>query len=164
MPDKYANIIYDSVVESAANTLTFNSVDLGISLFDKVGLLISRIEWYEVHALLVAGDDTFYYGLSTSNQFSSPAPEQTSIITFHKDQIYDYGVAGNNILHAEPYVDDFSTLPGGGILVTPRPLYCFALGANLASAGTAKFRMFFTITTLKAEEYFELLESRQFFG
>lgn len=164
MPDKYSNIIYDDVTESALNTLTFEAVDIGISLFDKVGLLISRIEWYQWWALLVGGDDQANFGLSTSNGWTTPVASEPSIVTYHKEALYDYGTAGNNIRWDDPLVDDFSTLPGGGILITPKPLYMFMMGANLASAGTVKMRMFFTIINLKAEEYFELLESRQFFG
>ena len=55
--DKYANIIYDEVTESAANTLTFESIDVGLNLFDKIGLKISRVEYTDFRILLAAGTD-----------------------------------------------------------------------------------------------------------
>jgi len=162
--DKYANILYDEVVESAANTLTFENLDIGLSLFDKVGVLIHRLEWMSWPSRLAAASDAIEFGLTTSNSWSAADPSENSIITYHKVQVVDYGTAGNNRIFDTPLVDDFSTLPGTGILTTPRPLYMFVDGANLADVATVKMRMFFTIITLKADEYFELLETRQFFG
>lgn len=164
MADKYANVLFQEVTESAANTLTFESIDLGLSLFDKVGLLISRIEWYNWEVRLLAAADVVNFGLSSSNQFTTVTAQENSIVTYHYFKVLDYGTAGNNWIFTSPLVDDFSTLPGGGLLVTPRPLYIFAQGANLGGAITATMRMFFTVVTLKPEEYFELLETRQFFG
>lgn len=164
MADKYANVLFQEVTESAANTLTFEAIDLGLSLFDKVGLLVSRIEWYNWEVRLLAAADVVNFGLSSSNQFATVTAQENSIVTYHYYKVLDYGVAGNNKIFTSPLVDDFSTLPGGGLLVTPRPLYIFAQGANLAGTITATMRMFFTVVTLKPEEYFELLETRQFFG
>lgn len=164
MADKYANILFDQVQESAANTLTFNEVNIGLSLFDKVGLLISRLEWYNWDTQLQADSDLVQFGLSTSNQFAAPAPGVSSIITFHNVELRDYGVAAVNFMFQTPWVDDFSTLPGGGLLITPKPLFLFTQGTNATGASLIQLRMFFTIITLKAEDYFELLETRQFFG
>ena len=162
--DKYSNLLYDSVTESGANTLTFEAIDIGLNIFDKVGLLIHRIEWYRWHDLLAAAADLLTFGLSASNGWATATPAETSILTYHRASLVDYGTAGNNYLTVDPMIDDFTTLPGGGLLTTPKPLYMFGAGSNLASAATIKMRMFFTIVTLKPEEYFELLESRAFFG
>lgn len=164
MADKYANILYDSVVQSAVNTLTFNSVEIGLSLFDKVGILIHRIEWFNAEFNLVADADTVEFGLSTSNGWTAADSSEPSIITFHKMMMVDYGTAATAATIKQPILDDFTTLPGGGLLVTPRPLYIFCDSSALAAAQTVKTRLFFTIVQLKAEDYFELLETRQFFG
>ena len=162
--DKYANVLYDSVTQSATDTLTFEAIEIGLSLFDKVGILIHRLEWFGHQAKLAADNDTIEFGLSTSNGWSAADSSEPSIITFHKESVVDYGTAATCKLQRQPLLDDFTTLPGGGILTTPKPLYLFCDSDALAAAATVKIRLFFTIVTLKAEEYFELLETRQFFG
>jgi hypothetical protein len=64
----------------------------------------------------------------------------------------------------EPFVVDYTSLSGGGILVAPRPLYIGMDTIGAAAAGFCTVRLYFTIITLQASEYFELLESRRFFG
>ena len=162
--DKYANVLYDSVTESAANTLTFESVDVGLNMFDKVGLLIHRIEYFKFHAYLNAGTDAIEFGLSSSNGWTSVDASEPSIISFNLMRVNDHGTAGNAIIQENPLVRDFSDMPGGGILITPKPLYLFVEGANLASPAIVQMRMYFTVIPMKPEEYFELLEARQYFG
>lgn len=162
--DKFANVIYDSVTESGANTLTFEELTVGLNIFDKVGILIHRIEYYDFDILLVDDTDSIKFGLTASNGWSTVTPAETSIITFHKESIREIGTAASAFQRTDPLVDDFSTLPGGGLLTTPKPLYLFAEGNNLGSAATVRARIFFTIMKLRPEEYFELLEARQYFG
>ncbi len=162
--DKYANMLYDKVVESGANTLTFNEVNIGLTMFDKVGILISQIHWYNYQTLLAATTDAIQFGLSASNSWTVPDLGNSAIITMHEETVVDYGTAGNNQIFVQPMIDDFSQLPGGGLLITPRPLYLWTLGTNLASASSPIMRMYFTIIKLQPADYFELLESRQFFG
>ena len=162
--DKYPNILYDKVTESAANTLTFKELNIGLSLFDKVGILIHQIHWYNFQTLLAAAGDTIQFGLSQSNSWAAPNADESSIIVLHEETIKDYGTAGNNQIWRQPQVDDYSTLPGGGILVAPKPLYLFAKGSALANPSAPQARIFFTVMKLKPEEYFELLESRQYFS
>ena len=162
--DKYANVLYDAVTESAANTLTFEEVNVGLNIFDKVGLLVSRIEYTNWGSLLDADGDTIQFGISASNSWASAVPSETSIIDYNKMFIEGYGTPANALLMQDTLLKDFSTLPSGGILITPKPLYLWVAGSALASASTVRMRMFFTVVKLSSEEYFELLESRQYFG
>jgi len=162
--DQYSNVLYDSVTESAANTLTFESVDVGLNIFDKVGLLISKVEYYSLYNRIVADGDSLEFGLSSSNGWSDADAAETSIIDYNRVSLNAVGTAATALERVEPFIKDFSTLPGGGILITPKPLYLYAAGANLGNPATVQIRMFFTIIKLRPEEYFELLESRQYFG
>lgn len=161
--DKYANMMYSTATESAANTLTFEQIDVGVSMFDKVGFLIHRIEWFQWWAQLLANNDAIEFGLSASNSWSTSDSSEASIITFRKAKAVPFGTAGNMEIVHDPIVDDFSMLPGGGHLITPKPLYIYVVGSGLAAAGVVKARIFFTIVKMKPDEYFELLESRTFF-
>lgn len=162
--DRYANMLYAEVVESSANTLTFKEIVMGLTIFQKVAILIVRLEWFQLFGRMLAASDELNFGLSQSNSFTNVNPDEQAIITFHKQVITDYGTAGNNHLFEEPVVDDFTTLPGGGLLITPKPLYIFVKGLNLAATGDARLRMFFTVIPMKDAEYLELLEVRQFFS
>jgi len=162
--DNFANILYNSVVESSANTLTFDEITLGLSLFDKVALIINRIEWYAWPTRLLAAGDAIEFGISSSNAFVDPDSSQPSIITFQSMDVVDFGTAGVHEVWRQPLVEDLSNLPGGGLLITPRPLYQFVEGTNLAAVATVRMRMFFTVKKMKPEEYFELLETRTYFS
>jgi hypothetical protein len=162
--DRFSNVLYDKVVESSANTLTFEEVNVGLNIFDKVGLLVSRIEYTGMETYLSADPDHVEFGLSASNGWASADPAESSVIDYNRWKIVDFGTAGNAIERHTPFIKDFSNLPGGGILITPKPLYMYIQGSSLTSPGSVAMRMFFTVLKLKPEDYFELLESRQYFG
>ncbi len=162
--DKFANTLYDTVTESSANALTFKEITIGLTIFDKVALLIARFEYTAEESQLTAVGDIIEFGLSASNSWSDPDPSEGSIIDYNSFNVKDYGTAGVNRIVVDPYVKDLSTLPGGGLLVSPKPLYLFVKGASLPNPGTVKLRLFFTIVKMKDAEYFELLEARNFFG
>lgn len=165
--DKYANILTQQVVMSGANTLTFQEVNIGLSLFDKAGILISRIEYEPTTATIAEmtnATDNIQLAITASNSINSLGITQASVI--HRKILYrhDMGTAGTGALVDYPFVVDFASLPGGGILITPKPWYVGMTTGGLASAGTANVRFYFQVMKLTAESYFELLETRQYFG
>lgn len=166
--DQYSNIVQVGVTQSAANTLTFNEVDMGLTIFQKVGLIISRVEVQlssTVLALLAANTDRLQFGLTQSNQITSIGIQESAVLCQHEMIMQTIGTAASGFIVEDPYTFDFANLPGGGLLITPKPLYCAVSSANLGSAMTEIiFRLYFQIIELKAEEYFELLEARRFFG
>lgn len=165
--DKYSNLIQVAVTQSAANTLTFTSVDLGLTIFQKVGIVISRMEIYPqagVFGEFVADGDTFIYGLTQSNQITTLSPDENSVVYRYTQFLKVYGAATAIWEYNDPITADFSTLPGGGLIIAPRPLYAAVDSNSVAGTPEIIFRIYFTIIELKADEYFELLESRRFFG
>lgn len=165
--DKYANILTQKVVMSGANTLTFEEVSIGLSLFDKAGILLSRIEYQPAAAALLemtASGDQIDLAITASNSISNLVATQPAVIHRSILKRMDFGTAAGAQLIIEPQVADLSTLPGGGILITPKPWFCAMVTTGLASAATGYFRFFFTVLKLTAESYFELLETRHYFG
>ncbi|GAH07378.1 unnamed protein product, partial [marine sediment metagenome] len=75
-----------------------------------------------------------------------------------------FGTAGTALILRKPFTKDFSSLPGGGILVPPNPIYIFAKGNALGSARTVTCRIFYTVRILKAEDFWELVELRRMIG
>jgi len=165
--DKYANLLVKNFSLSAANTLTFDEIEIGLSLFDKVGLKIQRLEYHWSNAALAemtANGDDMVCGLITSDAVSSPGPSESAVIHMTRIKRIDFGTAASAQLTKVPDVFDFSNLAGGGLLVTPRPLYAFGNSSGLASACQFNLRVFFTVEKLADAEYFELLETRHYFG
>jgi len=165
--DVYANMVNLTLTESAANTLTFGSIDLGLTIFQKVGLLLNRIV-VEYPTQLIgdmgANNDSMALALTQSDQITSISYLQDAVVWKDTVSRRDFGAAASGFLYHHTKIYDFSGLPGGGEIITPRPLYWASQGNGLTTTFSIYMRIFFTILELKSEEYFELLEARRFFG
>lgn len=164
--DKFPNVYADTVTMSAANTLTFAEINLGVSLFDKVGIIINKMEYFLPQAIqteMVAAADRMTFGLSASNQ-NLFNPNERSVIDFHALLAMQVGAVVSLSIQGSPIVHDFSNLPGGGLLTVPKPLYFALETAGFAALTSMNMRMTFQILTLKPDDYLELLESRRFYG
>lgn len=165
--DNYSNLVQVAITQSAADTLTFEEIDLGLTIFQKIGIVINRIEMYPQGpgwALLQNNGDTFIFGLTQSNQITTLSPSENAVVYRHQEYLMHYGTAGNAVPYSEPIVADFSEMPGGGLIIAPRPLFIALDSDGLGATFEGIIRMYFIIIELKADEYFELLESRRFFG
>lgn len=162
--DQFANLAVITVIESAANTLTFKKLETGISLMDKVAWIINRIE-YLVSDLTStqfnASADSLKIGLSVSNAFSSADFNEPSILDLNLYQRIDWGAAASGVMTLTPFIKDFSSMPSGGIIVPPVPLYLFAKGNNLVGASTVVARLWYTLLPLATDQYWELVEARR---
>lgn len=164
--DEFVNQAYLSVTESAGSTLTFAKLETGISIYEKVGWLISRMD-YNIdltNTALAASGDALQFGLSVSNTFATPSMADMAVLDFNEGMRADYGTAANAIIHLNPRTKTFADLPGRGLLVAPNPIYLWALGVSIAGAQTVTARMFYTVKKLKPEEFWELVESRRMVG
>lgn len=165
--DKYTNLIVHSVTCSAANTLTFSEINVGLNLFDKIGLLVERLEFEPSNAAMgemTTAGDGITLALSSSNALANLLPNQAEIISSIEVIRLDLGVAASGWLTEKSFMRNFSGLSGGGLLIPPKPLYFGINTGGLASAATAYLRIYFTIVQLTDSEYLELLETRRAFG
>lgn len=158
--DQYANKFYGKVVESAANTLTFAEIQTNVDVFSKKAWILHKLEWYfGANAInnLDAADDIFQAALVSSNKMSSLTLNDAGVIDLFELQI-NY-ITGVGFAHAVmPIARDFTAMPGGGIIVAPRPLYVAVKGTSLAGVITAEVRGHFTALDLNADEYLELVD------
>lgn len=164
--DLYAQMAYMDVVESAANTLTFSSpLVTGINVFEKKAFKINRLEYIinqDAYSLLINTDDNFYVSVVASNQITGIGLNNQAVIDHIMVGATKFGTPATAEIIKQPIVKDLSTLPGGGILVIPSPIYLAVKGTSLASAVSGVgLRFYFTVMDLKPEEYWELLESRR---
>ena len=164
--DQRANVLLSTVTQSAANTLTFNEVNVGLNLFDKIGLNIHMIQYF-YNANLYADMDIDQFisqaGLVGSNQISDIGSDERPV--FDKKEIYANRVGTPTSFETQffPLISDFTGLPNGGLLLPPKPLYVAIDSTNGTTAHTLYMRLFFTIVALKDADYFELLETFRFF-
>lgn len=166
LKDKYTNIFQFTAEESAINTLTFGEIQLGLTIFQKVALLINRVtvDWGAACiAQLAAATDTCAVGIVQDDSVASISLEQPATVFKRQKVLASYGVAANSIMHDVVEVIDYSTLPGGGELITPSPLYWAIQSVGTAATFPVTVRVCFQVVELKSDEYFELLEARRFY-
>lgn len=158
--DNYSNKAYGSVTESAANTLTFAEIQTNVEVFSKIAWILHRIEWYisaTQMTKLAAADDIIQAALTSSNQITSLSLGNPAVIDLMElALLFSTAVAYTEV--PNPRVRDFSWMPGGGIIISPRPLYLAAKGTSLATALTISARLYFTVKELSADEYLELVD------
>lgn len=162
--EQFANFAIVTVTESALNTLTFKKLETGISLTEKVAWVIARVEYWPdpLNAAQFNGTgDLFAYGLSVSNAFAGPTPVETAILDFNAIYREDLGAAASGFFLQRPFTKDFTSLPSGGIIVPPSPLYLYAKGTGLVAAGNVTARIYYTLLTLAVDQYWELVEARR---
>lgn len=153
-----------SVTESAANTLTFKKLETGVSIQDRIAWIVTRLEWF--HAAFAAsifnGDgDNLTLCLSTSNALASLSQTDANILHMVEISRRDFGTAANAMMVIRPLTIDLSTMPGGGLVLLPNPLYAGAVGSGLASATTNTLRMYYTTQELSDSDFMSLVNARR---
>jgi hypothetical protein len=158
--DEFSAIVYQTVTESAANTLTYAQIQTGYGSLQKTAWIIHRLEYYipaNVLNFIGAADDVLQIALVTSNLLTTLSLAEASVVDlFHLEQLSATQV-GFQFL-PQPLIRDFSALPGGGKLVLPYPLWLAAKGTSLGSAATVAIRLFFTERDLADADWMELVQ------
>ena len=166
MPAKkeaFAQWGYLRVVESAANTLTYNGLSVFSNVLGQKAMVIHRIQYaptFSTIALLAAANDILTFGMSGTDAATAPDYASAEFYDVNDLMYIADGTPATSERPMNPLVEkDFTGLPSGGILVPADRLFAFAQGANLASAGTVDVRFAYTIMELSAAEYLELAQS-----
>ena len=163
--DDFANIMSGSLTQSAVDTLTFSSrLEFGYSLSDNVGLVIHRIDYSFQQGflkLLLDDSDRVVFGLVTSDQISSLVMYGSNVVDIGEVGLLKYGAAASGWLQElNPTAKhDYSDLPGGGLLVSPNPLFMAVHGVSIASVAVISYRIFYTAVTLNDRGFRELWET-----
>lgn len=164
--DKFANKFYGSVTESAANTLSFAEIPTNVDVFAKSAWVLHRLEWYIPEAvwdLLVASADSVQIALTSSRQISTLKLDNSAVIDLLELMEVTWN-ATSILISQNPIIRDFTGLPGGGLIIAPRPLYIAVKGTSLTAAVDAELRGYFTRLDLTADEYIELVDFYRIVG
>lgn len=160
--DQFANVANLEVTESAAGTLTFEQLQTGAGIFEKVAMVIHRIEYDTTAAniaLVTASDDQLDVAWTTSDQITNLAKNKAQVIDRLSILQLQEGTPANMQYMTVPFIHDFTALPGGGLIVPATVFYLGIVGTSLASAAFFRSSMYFTYKQLKPEEYWELVEA-----
>jgi hypothetical protein len=158
--DQYANRALETVIMSAANTETFEQVRFGVGIFQGVALVIHRVEYHPTAGTLheiIANADFFDMALTNRDDLTNLDPTNQNVIVHkgvHVRVVSAVGVISDHI----PLISDFSTLPGGGLIIPANPLYVALDSAGFAAAGTCRFVIYYTFKQLKDADYIELVQ------
>lgn len=158
--DAFANKFYGTVTESDANTLTFAEIQTNIDVFARKAWILHKLEWFLSAAQLnklLAEDDVLTAALCSSNKAATLSLSDASVIDLFQIDARLVSQAGFELRYS-PISRDFSSLPGGGLIIAPRPLFVAVKGTSLASAIAAEVRGYFTAVDLNADEYLELVD------
>jgi hypothetical protein len=161
--DRYANVAAVSIQEAVADTLAVTKFAFPFSIMDKMALLISRIEYFfnALGQLNSNGDTTYMALMAGSSVVDITQQNDPLIIDTMRYQRIDMGAAATGSLFSMPITRDFSTLPGGGLLVAPNPLYGAIKGLGEAGTTSGWMRLYYTYLELATDEYWQLVESRR---
>ncbi len=164
--DSFANKMYGAVTESGANTLTFAEINTNVSVFDKAAFILHRLEWFipstDVDKIIAAADKITCALTSSQNTVTLGLDNPAVIDLLEVAIAVQTGVGyTQNVM---PFIRDFSNLPGGGLIIAPRPLFLAVKGTSLASAVHAECRAYFTVKSLSADEYLELVDFYRIVG
>jgi len=152
------------LTESGANTLTTAKFQFPFSIMDKMALIIHRIEYeiVNVSSVFAASADRLTLAIIAANTIVDITnPVDPTIIDSCRFGRYDFGAAASGFVFQQPYVKDFTNLPGGGIMVAPNPLYYAAKGDSAGAASVTAVRMYYTYEELATDDYWQLVESRR---
>jgi hypothetical protein len=162
--DKFANIAYLTVTESAAGTLTFEQLQMATMMMDaKYAVLIHRAEFYfGAYSSLNSTGDKVTFGLTVTDRVTDLADlSQPEILFFNVTERLDFGTAANGNLLVKPSQVDFTSLPGGGLLVPADRLYLGIQSSGAAAAMQVKMRLYYTVMGVSVEDYWDLVEARR---
>jgi hypothetical protein len=157
----FADVAYLSVIESAANTLTFGALSLARALRSRQAFIVHKVEYLipaATLALVVAAADALQFGLSLSNSITDIGYDKVEVF----DRVYlpyDGTLPAGGLCPPQPIVHKFTDMPGGGHIVPVKTMYLYAKGSSLAAATTASCRMWYTVRDLKDSEYLQLVEA-----
>lgn len=160
--DRFANIASIETIESAANTLTFNSLSTNMGFLGRrdqaLAMVIDEVQWRPGVAAIVDMDaegDALTMALCVSNA----VPDLTDltdrrILANFQLGVSVVGAATNHVLFTQPWRDQFFP----PLITAERTLFLGVQGVSLAAAIIAQIRLLFRVETLTAGELVELAE------
>lgn len=162
--DAYAFPAVFALKETTVNTLTLEKLETGLSVYDRVGWVIQRIEIalaVATYGYMNATGDAISVGLTTTSNLTTLADDNPAVLYLRRFVRLDFGTAATGSIQPTVFESDFTNLAGGGLLTLPNPIYGAILGNSLTTAGEATIRLYIKAVPLTDQDYFNLAQARQ---
>lgn len=160
----YANLAVINCVMSAANTITWQKLDTGLPIFEKRAWIIHTVDYrFAVSTLadLDTDSDWIHCALAVKNTLTTIESDEQAIF----DELFymrtDAGTAASAWFHKQPFVNDFTKLPGKGLIVAPTYIYLGMNSSGMTVAGNVIARIRYTEMPLKPQDYWQLVEAQR---
>lgn len=158
--DQYANIGLVTTTMSAANTLTFGTIQMAAGMFQGIAMVIHRVLWWPYTATLrelVAATDSLQMAITNTNRITTIADATDPAIVAMKRLV---AIAVPVATYELPLVSDFTALPGGGKITAANPLYLGVASGGFAVAGIVAAQLEFSFVELSDADYLEVLQAQ----
>jgi hypothetical protein len=170
--DKFVQVVGRSVSVTAGAVPSNSQIVFGLSILDKVGVLIHRVDFdVEVSPPLPAAPvrGKIVFGISAVSMSTQVEVENDNnpawvVRRTIMEEIDNGGVAVGEARNVWPtLVADFSTLPGGAIITPPSTVFLtgWAITGTSGVVIVVRSRLYYTITELSTEDYWQLVEARR---
>lgn len=159
--DKFDQFMHLSVTQSAANALTFGQVAIGGAVFEYAGIIFTRVEYYlEATAIseLVANADALDLALTGSDGLTDLSVDQPQLYDRITLEVAVSGAPATAQIIEMPIIHDFSSMPGGGLMVPAQTLFIGMDSAGCAAAQTGVIRAYYHVEKLTAADFIELVQ------
>lgn len=166
--DQYAQLAYMDVTVPDGGTLTYKLLQIAQASVQapKMGLKIHRIavdfNAFDVRVNNLGTANSYYstVALTVSNNPTTFSYSQPEVIYAHTRSTILKTAVGFSYGNEAILEKDFTTFPGGGILIPADRLYMGAVSTDLDAAVSYSMRIWYTAVELTAQDYLELVESR----
>lgn len=160
--DRFANIFTAAITMSSANTLTFLEMVFGITLRDRIALVIDELFFHIDNAAILemtTSGDNIQLAICGSDQV-------TNITDLADRRIWysttlgrmDFGTAAAGQLYLKPIKASFAP----PLIVLPNRVFLAMGSSGLASAAGAQLRMHYrTVNITQDQQLIEVLETFQ---
>ncbi len=160
--DRFANVFTAEVTMSAANVLTFGEMNFGITLRDRVAVVIDTLYFFlpvGTIAEMTTVNDRITCALCVSDQITDLDDMADRRILFSKRiQRADLGTAASGVFVHMPMDVSFSP----PLIALPNRLFLGVDTTGLASAAVTQLRMHFrTVSITQDQQLVEVLEAFQ---
>lgn len=162
--DEFTAKVVVSITQDTANTLKYTKIETGVSIYDSVGWVLVRAD-YRLGTATVGHfngtSDRLTCALVSSSIPTAISDDDPALYDLQTWQRSDFGTAASGFLHDMLASHDFSTMPGGGLLMLPNPLYVAIESSGLADVAQCIITVYFKQVQLSPPDYTNLIQARQ---
>lgn len=171
--DKFCQVVGASVDFTPGGTPSKKQIVFGLSILDKVGIIVHRVDYTVYWAPTLPAAPIgweFFFGLTAApiatatDALDSNNPAWISREAI-EENINNGGVAVAETRHWIPQiVANYNDLPGGGLITPPSTVFLQSYGTLAAMSAitiSVRARVYYTITELTTEDYWQLVEARR---